>query len=182
MFDFNDSENPSEENIGAKKKTRKKTTKNKGEGKGSRGRRKFNTGQSSNEIPEGTPVDIFTPANQPEGKWVWTSGYTMAGVETIKKVRHQKLPRQMLENPLTKELERCYAIKVGAFVFPVVRSHVRVSSPNNSDVWIFPASRGDMEMGSVSLTGFLISDESDKADLAALESGHSSELEDEVED
>ena len=124
-------------------------------------------------IPPGTAVDIYSPANQPFGEWVWTTGYTVRCVSEVSKERHKKLAMREMHNPLTQELEFCYLIGVeqGVFrVFPVVRSHVRVSNPQNKDVWEYPVFIPEVAPEPVILKGIKIADESDKADLAALES------------
>lgn len=112
-------------------------------------------------LEPGTPVDIFTAADQPSGRWVWTTGYI---ISTSKKERHKKLGMMCGGNPLTKEIEPYYAVQRGARVFPVCRSHVRPTNPVNQDVWEYPK----INATSVALPGFVVADESDRADLLEL--------------
>lgn len=120
----------------------------------------------------GTPVDIFIAADQPAGRWVWVTGYV---ISTSKKDRHKRLGMTWSQNPLTKEIERCYGVQKGARVFPVCQSHVRLSSPSSKDTWEYPV-LGE-RLKAVKFLGVVVSDESDKADLEALDSSEMSERE-----
>ncbi|HEY9598427.1 MAG TPA: hypothetical protein V6D33_12230 [Cyanophyceae cyanobacterium] len=133
------------------------------------------------ELSPGTLVDIYGPYNQPSNEYVWVSGFKIFDPKQTKKsnkkTKRKYSSRQMM-NPLTGELEPCYAIQSASSgrVFPVVRSHVRPSSPK--DTWVPLGSRKDYRFGTVTLEGYVVADESDKADLAALDFGTETEEED----
>ncbi len=116
----------------------------------------------------GTNVDIFSPADQPSGEWVWIGGYQ---ISTSKKQRHTRLPKTLV-NPLTREIEKCLVVQNGPRAFPVCQSHVRLAA---KDAWKYPKLNLSR---TIALAGVVIADESDKADLEAIsEIGVSSEEE-----
>ena len=113
-------------------------------------------------LPPGTPVDIFIPANQPKGERVWVTGYK---ISESKKPKHKRMFFAVGTSPHTGQLEACYAVQSGARVFPVIRSFVRISGVSTSDLW-----EPNALVSSVVLEGYIVSDESDKADLEAIDS------------
>lgn len=105
----------------------------------------------------GTPVDIYCPADQPAGIWVWLDGYQ---ISTSTKQRHQHISKK-LTNPLTQREELSLVVQRGYFAFPVCQSHVRLAS---SPVWEFPK----MNLPLVTLRNVVIADDSDRTDLESL--------------
>ena len=117
----------------------------------------------SEDIIPGSLVDIYSPRNN--HKWVWVTGYQIFNPKESNKDRHKRLASKKLSNPITGKIEECYAVKQGAFVFPVVKSHVRKSSRKHKDVWNPTEYRG----AGVVVKGFVVADESDRADLESLD-------------
>lgn len=111
----------------------------------------------------GTLVDIYAPYDR--HRFTWVTGYQIFNPKESSKERHKRLTFKTAVNPLTGEIEECYAVRSGAFVFPVVKSHVRKSSKDHIDLWNPEAFKGS----GVVLKGFVVADESDKEDLRSLD-------------
>jgi hypothetical protein len=125
----------------------------------------FEEDRGMNAYPPGTLVDIYSPRGY-NHQWVWVTGYQIFNSKESSKERHKKLSGKKMLNPRTNQIEETCIVQRGAFVFPVCESQVRKSSSANKDLW----NPADFRGSGVALKGFVVSDESDKADLESLDS------------
>jgi hypothetical protein len=118
----------------------------------------------------GTLIDIYSPRGY-NHEWVWVTGFQVFNPKDSAKERHKKLSGKKMLNSQTRQIEEACIVQRGAFVFPVCESQVRKSSSTNNDLW----NPSDFRGSGVALKGFVVADESDKADLESLDSPGMSE-------